>query len=145
MSYIDLENRAFGVSLFERLETNAPIVAITKGPDVEDVLNSIKRNITQLLNSRLGEAMSAPQLGLIDFNDAMLGSHDLALQIKLAIRHCLQCYEPRLDMIDIQYMPNNESPLNISFHIAAYINSSALHEVVRINLLLDNSCKYRVI
>ncbi|EAS66186.1 type VI secretion system baseplate subunit TssE [Photobacterium angustum] len=144
MSYIELEDRAYGVSLFERLETNAPRKVMTKGPDAKHVLNSIKRNVAQLLNTRLGEALCAPHLGLIDFNDATLGTHDLALQIKLAIRHCLERYEPRLDKIDIQYVPNDESPLNIFFHITACINSRALHDSVRIDLMLDNSRKYRV-
>ena len=145
MSYIELADRAYGVSLFERLETDAPQMTMTKARDINQILDSIKRNVAQLLNSRLGEAMSAPQLGLIDFNDAALGTHDLALQIKLAIQHCLECYEPRLKQIDIRYVPDNGSPLNIFFHITACSNSSALHESVRIDLLLDNSRKYRVI
>ena len=145
MSYVELEDRAYGVSLFERLEADAPHRTLTQAPDPQQILASIKRNVSQLLNSRLGEAMSAPELGLIDFNDATLGSHDLALQIKLAIRQCLEKYEPRLDQLDIRYMPDSDSPLNILFHITASIKASALHESVRIDLLLDNNRKYRVI
>ena len=96
-----LEESAYGVSFFERLEAGSSLRSVTKGPDPSDVLESIKRNVSNLLNTRLGEAQSAPSLGLIDFNDATLGSNDLAVQIKFAIRHCLEKYEPRLNCMEI--------------------------------------------
>ncbi|BDR34445.1 type VI secretion system baseplate subunit TssE [Photobacterium damselae] len=145
MSYIALEDSAYGVSLFERLEADSANRTITQGPEPALVLDSIKRNISQLLNSRIGESLSAPELGLIDFNDATLGCHDLALQIKLAIRRCLERYEPRLKNIDVQFTPDDESPLNLRFHIKALVNSKALHDSVQIDLLLDTSRKYRVV
>ncbi|MEF1207794.1 type VI secretion system baseplate subunit TssE, partial [Photobacterium damselae] len=73
MSYIALEDSAYGVSLFERLEADSVNRTITQGPEPALVLDSIKRNISQLLNSRIGESLSAPELGLVDSNDATLG------------------------------------------------------------------------
>ena len=144
MSYIALEESAYGVSFFERLEAGSSLRSVTQGPDPSDVLESIKRNVSNLLNTRLGEAQSAPGLGLIDFNDATLGSNDLAVQIKFAIRHCLEKYEPRLNCMEIRVVSDLNSPLNLRFQIEAKISSKALHENVQIQLLLDNSRKYRV-
>jgi len=144
MSYIALEESAYGVSFFERLEAGSSLRSVTQGPDPSDVLESIKRNVSNLLNTRLGEAQSAPSLGLIDFNDATLGSNDLAVQIKFAIRHCLEKYEPRLSCMEIRVVSDLNSPLNLRFQIEAKISSKALHESVQIQLLLDNSRKYRV-
>jgi type VI secretion system protein len=145
MSYVVLEDSAYGVSFFERLEADAPTRSVTKGPDPVDVLDSIKRNISNLLNTRKGEAQSAPSLGLVDFNDATLGSHDLALQIKFAIRDCLERYEPRIEKMDIRVLPDHDCPLSLRFHITAGLNTGALHDKVQIDLLLDNSRKYRVV
>ncbi|CAH0537453.1 type VI secretion system baseplate subunit TssE [Vibrio marisflavi] len=145
MAYIELEESVYGVSLFESLEADSASRSIIKGPEPQRVVESIKRNISQLLNTRIGESLSAPDLGLIDFNDATLGCHDLALQIKLAIQQCLERYEPRLNNIDIQYTPDDESPLNLRFQITASVNAKAIHNSVKIDLLLDNSRKYRVI
>lgn len=145
MSYVALEESTYGVSFFERLEVDAPERSITQGPSADDVLDSIKHNISNVLNTRMGEAPSAPTLGLIDFNDATLGSRDLALQLRLAIRQCLKVYEPRLDKVDVRVLNDPDSPLNLCFHVTAEINRGALHDGVQIDLVLDNSRKYRVL
>ena len=101
--------------------------------------------MSNLHNARIGESLSAPELGLIDFNDASLISHDLAVQIRRAIRHCLQTYEPRLKNMDVIVQPANGSPLNLRFQIVASVNVGALHRKFQIDLLLDSNRKYRVV
>lgn len=145
MAVPDAEDSAYGVSFFQRLETDAPKRSVTQGPDADDVLQSLKRNISNLLNARMGEALSAPELGLIDFNDASLGSHDLALQIRRAIRRCLETYEPRIKHMEIHVLPDNGSPLNLRFQVTASVDVGALHKNVQIDLLLDSNRKYRVV
>lgn len=93
MSGLDYEEAPYGVSFFERLDTEAAKRTVTQAPDVDDVLFSLKKNVSNLLNARIGESLSAPDLGLVDFNDASLSAHDLALQIRLTIRRCLEKYE----------------------------------------------------
>ncbi|EKO3881575.1 type VI secretion system baseplate subunit TssE, partial [Vibrio metschnikovii] len=84
MTYIAPEESAFGVSFFERLEADTNPMSLTQGPNAWDVLQSIKRNVSNILNTRMGEAQSAPSLGLVDFNDATLETLDLSLRIKLS-------------------------------------------------------------
>lgn len=144
MTYIAPEESAFGVGFFERLEAGALPMSLTQGPDVWDVLQSIKRNVANILNTRIGEAQSAPLLGLVDFNDATLETLDLSLRIKLAIQSCLDAFEPRLQNIVIRSESDACSPLMLRFHITAEINSEALHDKVQFNLLLDQNRKYRV-
>ncbi len=138
-----VEDSAYGVSLFERLETDAPKRSITYGPAPDDVIESIKRSISRLLNTRVGESLSAPELGLIDFNDASLGAHDLAVQIKRAIKQCLYRYEPRIKSLDIHYFNDEFAPLNLRFEIIADINTGALHQQVQIDLVLDSNKQFR--
>lgn len=145
VAYVAPEDSAFGVSLFERLEIGAPARHITQGPPPEQVLESIKRNVVKVLNTRIGESMSAPTLGLVDLNDAMLGSHDIAMRVKRAIRQCLDVYEPRLEQVMLSVIPDEDSPMNIRFHIRAKINQHAVHDSVEIDLLLDNQRKYKVV
>ncbi|WP_019280797.1 type VI secretion system baseplate subunit TssE [Vibrio anguillarum] len=144
MTYIAPEESAFGVGFFERLEAGTKPMSLTQGPNAWDVLQSIKRNVSNILNTRMGEAQSAPTLGLVDFNDATLETLDLSLRIKLAIQSCLDVYEPRLRNIVIRSESGVFSPLMLRFHIVAEINSDALHEKVQFNLLLDQNRKYRV-
>lgn len=144
MSYPQAKNNAYG-SFFERLEADASIRSVTQRPDPVDVVNSVKRNISRLLNARLGESLSAPELGLVDFNDATLGSQDLALQIRRAIRHCIERYEPRIEDLDIRVLPDTNTPLKLKFHIVATVHSGAMHDKVQIDLLLDSNRSYRVV
>tara|TARA_R110001592_G_scaffold23673_1_gene92514 strand:- start:779 stop:1216 length:438 start_codon:yes stop_codon:yes gene_type:complete len=144
MTYLADEGVAFGISFLERLDINAKPISLSQGPDSIDVLNSIKSNVANILNSRLGEAQSAPNLGLIDFNDASLGTMDLSLRVKLAVNSCLSVYEPRLCNLQIQTVTDPSNPLSLCFQIDADINSSALHEKVKISLILGNDRKYRV-
>lgn len=144
MTYIAPEESAFGVGFFERLEAGTKPISLTQGPNAWDVLQSIKRNVSNILNTRMGEAQSAPTLGLVDFNDATLETLDLSLRIKLAIQSCLDVYEPRLRNIVIRSESDAFSPLMLRFYIVAEINSDALHEKVQFNLLLDQNRKYRV-
>lgn len=139
------EGCAFASSFFERLESDAPIRFVTQGPDPEQVLESIKRNITQLLNTRSGDSLSTPELGLADFNDVAMNGDDLASSILCDIRHCLEKYEPRISDLDIRAIPDNTRLLAFRFHILGTVNFGALFQKVQINLLLDNSNQYRVI
>ena len=144
MTYIAPEESAFGVGFFERLEANAKPMSLTRGPDAWDVLESIKRNVSNILNTRIGGAQSAPHLGLVDFNDATLETLDLSVRIKLAIQQCLERYEPRLTRVLVRADQDSFNPLTLRFHITATVNSEALHEKVQFSLLLDQSRKYRV-
>lgn len=144
MTYLADEDSVFGVGFLERLDVNTKPMSLSQGPDSIDVLNSIKSNVANILNTRLGEAQSAPNLGLIDFNDASLGTMDLSLRVKLAVQNCLSSYEPRLCNIHIQTVTDPSNPLSLCFYINADINSSVLHEKVKISLILGNDRKYRV-
>ncbi|CAM2806468.1 MULTISPECIES: type VI secretion system baseplate subunit TssE [Vibrio] len=144
MVYLSAEESVFGVGFLERLEANTKPVSFIQGPDVNDVVESIKRNVANILNSRVGGSESAPLLGLIDFNDATLESMDLSVRIKLAIQHCLERYEPRLKNILVIADKDMYSSMTLSFSITASINSAALHEKIRFSLLLDSNRKYRV-
>jgi type VI secretion system protein len=144
MSYIAPEEVAFGVGFFERLEAGDKPASLTQGPNADDVLYSIKRNVSNLLNTRVGGAQSAPDLGLVDFNDATLETLDLSVRIRLAIEQCLNQYEPRLKNIVVTSERDNFNPLSLRFSIVAEVNTSAIHNTVKLSLLLDQNRQYRV-
>ena len=73
MAYIAPEDSAFGISFLERLEADAKPLNIIQAPNLSEVLNSVRNNISNILNTRVGDSQSSPQLGLIDFNDATFG------------------------------------------------------------------------
>ena len=141
MGYIAPEESVYGVSLFERLEADAKPMSLSKGPDSAEVLRSIKRNVSNILNTRIGESLSSPNLGLVDFNDATMAMLDLSIRVKLSIKRCLEEFEPRLKEVDVLVIQDEAEPLNLRFSVAATIDTSAVHERVNINLLLELSLK----
>ncbi|MBL1274359.1 MAG: type VI secretion system baseplate subunit TssE [Oceanospirillales bacterium] len=132
-----------GGSLFERLEQAAAPEGQGMG-EVTHVVSSIKRHLVRLLNAHPGNSACAPELGLLDFNDATLGTHDLSIQIRSAIRQCIEKYEPRVKRVDVVALPQGQDPLQLRFQVTVYLNVGAKDDKTTIDLLLDDKRYYRV-
>jgi type VI secretion system protein len=133
-----------GLTFFERLDTNVPKRSPIEGVDLEQMIISIKRNISRVLNTREGSTKSAPLLGLKDFNDASLGNDDLSIKIKRSIRNCLAAYEPRLNNMQIQLIQNPNSPLMLGFRIFAEVDLGDHYSPIELDLMLDSNKKCKV-
>ena len=132
-----------GGSLFERLEQAAAPAGQSMG-EVTHVVDSIKRHLVRLLNAHPGNSACVPELGLLDFNDATLGTHDLSIQIRSAIRPCIERYEPRVKRVDVVALPQGPDPLQLRFQVTVYLNAGAKDDKTTIDLLLDDKRYYRV-
>ncbi|KAA1172709.1 type VI secretion system baseplate subunit TssE [Marinobacter salinexigens] len=132
-----------GGSLFERLEQAAEPVGQSMG-DTPHVVESIKRHLVRLLNAHPGNSASVPGLGLLDFNDATLGTHDLSIQIRSAIRKCIEDYEPRVSRVDVVALPQGPDPLQLRFQVTVYLRVRSDDDKTTIDLLLDDKRYYRV-
>lgn len=109
------------------------------------VLESIKRHLVRLLNAHPGNSASAPDLGLLDFNDATRGTHDLNIQIRSAIRHCIENYEPRVQRVDVVALPQQQDPLQLRFQVTVYLRTDSADDKTTIDLVLDDKRYYRVV
>ncbi|WP_309045553.1 type VI secretion system baseplate subunit TssE [Marinobacter sediminicola] len=132
-----------GGSLFERLEQAGSPEGQSIG-EVTHVVASIKRHLVRLLNAHPGNSACAPELGLLDFNDATLGTHDLSIQIRSAIRQCIEKYEPRVKRVDVVALPQGPDPLQLRFQVTVYLNVGSKDDKTTIDLLLDDKRYYRV-
>lgn len=137
----ELQN--MGGSLFERLEQAAVPAGQSMG-EVTHVVDSIKRHLVRLLNAHPGNSASVPELGLLDFNDATLGTHDLSIQIRTAIRQCIEKYEPRVKRVDVVALPQGPDPLQLRFQVTVYLRVGSQDDKTTIDLLLDDKRYYRV-
>ncbi|HDS1200594.1 TPA: type VI secretion system baseplate subunit TssE [Shewanella algae] len=133
----------FGVGFFERL--GAERQRGYGDSSLDAVVDSIKRNVSHILNTRIGESQSCPELGLFDFNDASSGSVDLGLRMRNGIKACLSRFEPRLTDIDVSVLFDEGNPMNLRFHIYGSIRVASNKDKLKIDLLLDNSRRYRVV
>ena len=131
-------------SLFERLEQAAAPAGQSMG-EFTHVVESIKRHLVRLLNAHPGNSSSAPDLGLLDFNDATLGTHDLKLQIRGAIRRCIETFEPRVRRVEVVDLPQGPDPLQLRFQVTVYLNVADGDDRTTIDLVLDDKRYYRVV
>lgn len=134
----------FSKSLFERLVDSTVHRQILEEPRIEDVVDSIKYNLKNILNSRIGHSQSAPDLGLVDFNDATITSSDVSTQIKQTIAQCILRYEPRIRDVIVQLYSNPDSPMSFEIRVTAFIQLEDVKQQVTIDILCDSNKYYKV-
>ncbi|WP_249977514.1 type VI secretion system baseplate subunit TssE [Vreelandella olivaria] len=127
-----------GSRLFERLAAPHQFEGYSEESLLGEVVVSIKRHLVDLLNSHPGNSACVPELGLLDFNDATIGVLDLERNIKQAIRHCIECYEPRVQRVDVESLPNSGDPLQLRFQVHATVALGKNSTQTTIDLLLNN-------
>ena len=136
-------NGAIHGSFFERLDPDLPITrTIDDSHQLEAIVGAIKRHIEWLLNSREGNSQSAPELGLSDFNDATGGSTDFTLKIANNIKETIQRYEPRVTVQDVEYSPNPDNPLELTFKVVGQLTLRQHNKEVLIELVLNGHNKH---
>lgn len=126
-----------GSRLFERL--TAPERPEPSGRDALTAeVESIKRHLVELLNSRPGHSEAAPALGLLDFNDATIGVLDLELNVQRAIRECIESFEPRVSQVRVESLPRGDDPLQLHFQVHATLDLEDGSTQATIDLLLND-------
>ncbi|MCS2610820.1 type VI secretion system baseplate subunit TssE [Halomonas dongshanensis] len=137
-----------GRRLFERLALSpeAAVNDASRAFDdrLADAVESIKRHLVDLLNSHPGNSACAPELGLLDFNDATIGVLDLKLNIQNAIRQCIERFEPRVQRAEVEPLPNDGDPLQLRFQVHVTIALGRDSAQTTIDLLLNNK-RYRCV
>ena len=112
-----LGNGLLGSRLFERLAAPDQPVQRKEGDELIGVVESVKRHLVELLNSHPGNSACAPELGLLDFNDATIGVLDLERNVQQAICQCIERYEPRVKRVEVESLPNHGDPLQLRFQV----------------------------
>lgn len=132
--------RGSSASLFERIQGKGsrPSSRIR----IEELLNSIKQHLNEVLNSRPGASQSAVELGVIDLNDATATTSDFRKSIEQAIKDCIENYEPRVSAVTVESLVSDSDPLLLTFHISALVNFDNIGDVIEFNIQLDNNRRY---
>ncbi|MBN6069210.1 type VI secretion system baseplate subunit TssE [Aggregatibacter actinomycetemcomitans] len=113
----------------------------TEAEIVSDLIRSIKKNIELVLNSKEGCTLCAPGFGLKDFNDATATTRSLSQTIISDIRSSLECYEPRVRITRIEYIPDVYDILQLNFRITCVLLLKQKNELTELNIILDSSNK----
>jgi len=87
-----------------------------------DAVASILAHARALLNSRLGDAICSPGLGVADFADLVHAFPGGIEQLARSMRATLLEHEPRLKAVSVRHLPGDD-PLVLRFEIAAQVAS----------------------
>ncbi|GHD94416.1 type VI secretion protein [Pseudocitrobacter faecalis] len=136
--------RECGGSLFERISEAAKLSS-DKNPKVK-LLQSIMINLQNILNTRSGSCHGSPELGLPDLNsDEIQGSMSIRDMTAQSVRECILRYEPRISDTTVSVREQDEnSPLELRFHILAHVNFYNRRDILEFEVLLDNHQHWRV-
>ncbi|PTS76976.1 type VI secretion system baseplate subunit TssE [Aeromonas sp. HMWF036] len=143
MPYLSSWDRGNTASLFDRIrgEGQSP----SSRSEIDELVESVKRQLEQILNTRPGNCRSAPDLGVIDLNDATQGSADIKGRIREAIRQCIRRYEPRIIHVDVRSPDHQASPLEMSFQVTAHVRLEHIEQVTSFNVHMDSHRHYRMV
>jgi len=140
MSSLSAWRRGSSASLFDRIRGHGDASS-----ELECLIESVKRQLLQVLNTRPGSCCSAPELGVMDLNDATGGAADIQGRIREAIRYCIRRYEPRIVRVEVCSPSCPASPLEMAFHVTAHVRLDTLEQVTSFNIHMDSHRHYRMV
>lgn len=135
--------RGSTASLFDRIRGDTR--RASPETELETLILYIKRQLDNVLNTRPGNCRSAPELGVIDFNDATQGGADICGKICEAIRQYICRFEPRIVHVDVMDSGSLSNPLEMSFLVTAHVKLDDLEQVTSFNIQMYNHRHYRMV
>lgn len=143
MPYLSSWTRGNAASLFDRIRGER--LDSSPHSEIEELIDSVKRQLDQILNTRPGNCRSAPELGVIDLNDATQGSADIKGRIREAIRQCIRRFEPRIVHVDVCSSDFQASALEMSFQVTAHVRLEHIEQITSFNVHMDSHRHYRMV
>lgn|SRR5690349_12502908 len=103
-----------------------------------DEVQSILENLRCILNTRVGESLSAEGFGITDLADLLHNFPNAALIMEKSIRATVAEYEPRLKQVRVRMVPS-EDPLKLAFEIAARLSGDRHQGMVRVRTSVNSA------
>lgn len=126
-------------SLFDRIytESNIDDYQISSSR-----IDSIKLNLSKILNCRPGSSQSTKNIGVVDLNDATMGTSEIKANICRAIKNCIEQYEPRIIQVKVTALANDIDLLTMEFDIQAVIKDDLGTDSIEFKIHYDNKQRY---
>jgi len=86
-----------------------------------DLIESITKHVTFMLNVRQGSVLIRKDYGLADINDVTTNYDEATSIICSSIRYCIEQFEPRLHNVNVKHVANDSDPLKLRFDISGDI------------------------
>ncbi len=110
------------------------------------VIKSILSYLRMILNTRQGNAQIAPDFGVPDFT-SMIGATglDAVRDIEASMTEVILKFEPRLENVNITFIPDEDMPLSLQFKLHAKLALEGQEMPVVFETVLDPDGRINVI
>ncbi|MEM9461773.1 MAG: type VI secretion system baseplate subunit TssE [Myxococcota bacterium] len=108
-----------------------------------DEVHSIVGNLRAILNTRLGDSMSAKDFGVVDFVDLVHQFPSAAQVIQRSIRNTIAQYEPRLRNVRVRVVDSGD-PLSLAFEVSARLVGDKRRGLVRVRTEMSQGGRVKV-
>ncbi len=98
-----------------RIREKDPARRVTEDP--KKVIDSVLKYLQKILNTRRGSVLIAEDFGIPDFTDFLRAHADGLRDVEKSIRQTIEKYEPRLTNVQVEFIPQEEDVLSLSFQI----------------------------
>lgn len=108
-----------------------------------DEVTSIVNNLRVLLNTRVGDSLSAMGFGVTDFIDLVHDAPHAAGAMQKSIRAAITEFEPRLRNVRVRNIPS-EDPLALAFEVSARLAGDRKRGLVRVRTQVSHAGRIKV-
>lgn len=108
---------------------------LASGSRKADTVSSVVAHLGDMLNTRVGESVTVPDYGLVDFADVCHNMPEAIGAIQQSIRATILKYEPRLKNVSVRFVPGDD-PLTVRFEVVARL-ADARRSVVRLRTAMS--------
>jgi len=119
------------------------LARLSSGGQRVSEVESIIAHVYELLNTRVGESLAAPDLGIIDFADLVHNFPEATQVLQQSIRTTIMKYEPRLRSVSVTPTPSND-PLSLAFEISGRLASGSQRGPFRLRTELTSTGKMQI-
>jgi type VI secretion system protein len=130
--------------LLERLRTWKEEPRRRAREDPRRTIDSILRHLGRILNTKRGNVPIAEDYGVPDLTDFVSFDFESVGEIQRSLRQVIQRYEPRLKVLQVSFVPQEEGALSLHFEIAGRLATSEGKIPVHFETIVDGNGRVSV-
>jgi len=131
-------------TLLERLAKPRSRGVRTLAENTPELIRSILRHLSSMLNSRIGHAPAQMDYGIPEPSEVAHAFPDGLGQMQRAIRTCIEKYEPRLTGVNVMHVESEEDQFALRFQITAQLATAKDRTPVCFDTLVDSTGRIKV-
>lgn len=120
--------------LLERLSSLEREPLRREGLDRARLIDSIVRHLGEILNTRQGSVPAAAGFGMPDFQESLQGYPQSVRELEAGIRRTIERYEPRLQSVQVVFLPQHDDTLRLHFQISASLRGGEGPDAARVRM-----------